>query len=43
MATYGLPLPQRAVGDLAYDLAAFCIDIVSVKFSILPCISTSTP
>ena len=36
-----LALPQRAVGDLAYDSAAFCIDSASVGFAILPRISTS--
>ena len=37
-----LALPQRAVGDLAYDLAAFCIDSGSVRFPILPRILIST-
>ena len=36
-----LALPQRAVGDLAYDLAAFYIDNASVRFAILPHIFTS--
>ena len=37
-----LALHQRAAGDLAYDLAAFCIDSASVGFAMLPCILTST-